>query len=268
MQKEIMWYCLILLLLTGSLCGMDNYQLELHLSADQKKEIERGLDIVKGWKKCPQATISGWRAEAWMSEILKGQTSSESMSNGETILTYLVKCDGFGELDYSAIQCIIRMYNHGANLNQENDAQKTPLTIAIARGRHNLIDTLVWRGANLNTLAADNTPNNPIRAGLQALETARQDILLTVYSNIWLRKECEMLMAYLLDRVPPQAITKSQVKAAWKLGSKDVSRAMAFCRKYPENRNAIVIELKKEIAASLVREFLRIDKRCRKKNNT
>lgn len=260
-----MIYCFALLLLSGSLIGMADYQLETQLCPDQKKRIEWGLNAVEGWKACPKATIIGWRIESWMNQILDKEISPTIIYDGQTILTQLVSGPGFGEVDFHVKQMIIRMTNSGADLNQTNATGKTPITLAITRGRGDLIDDLRWRGADLNTSADDTDPNNLIRAGLAALKTASLDILHTVYSNIWLRKECEMTMAYLIDRVPPYCITKSQIKASWKLGYKDVSRALALCRKHPEKRNEIVKNFKKQIATSLVQEFQKIDRYSRLK---
>ncbi|CAN5194408.1 hypothetical protein BH09DEP1_BH09DEP1_0790 [soil metagenome] len=247
-----MIYFLALLVISSSLVGMEDYQLETQLTVLQKEQISGELHAIQGWKRSKAAMLEIRDVEVWMSEILNKKVRAANLRGGETILTYLIRVPDFGDVNFNIVEMIANMQRAGADINKENANGLTPVTIAIQNGRKILTGGLVHNGAYLDRSAQDGEPNNLIRAGLRALDRVQ---IGRAYTTIYLRKDCEMMMAYLIDRVLPSTITKSQVHAAWNLGYKDVSRSLAMCRKYPAKRDEIVKELKAAICASFVRQL-------------
>lgn len=233
---------------------MEAYQIDTQLTDEQKCQIELGLKIVSEWKRS-KAVINDHDSKNWVSDILQKKVSTAKMRHGETILTKLIATPSFGDIDFDAVRMISAMKSAGASFNDKNAQGLTPVTIAIQNGRKILLGGLMSEGAKIS---ANNSCNNPINAGLCALQKVKLNRMASKYAEIYQRKDCEMMMAYLMDRATPTKITKSQIHAAWKLGYKDVSRALALYKKHPENRLAIVAELKKNICDSLVREFKRL----------
>lgn len=256
-----MFYFFALLFISFSLKAMDDYRLEGNLTLYQLGQTVHAMQVVKEWK-ASKAKLSDWNVEhkkevqPWVNAVLDKQVSPTQLRAGETILTQLMQTSAFGDLDFYTARLMTRVVNAGANVNQRNYNGLTPLTIAVKNGRKMAIDDLVRNRADLNTSVQDYNPNNLIRAGFIALEQVKNPP--ASFVQAYQRKDCEMMMAYILDRVAPSTITKSQVHAAWKLGFKDLSRALACCKKYPENRDAIVTEFKRNICARLVQEFKRV----------
>lgn len=260
MQMNRYMLVVIITIFTKSLFGMSEFQIYIHLSEEQKAEIRFGIHKVEESIRNRRPYFAS-ESELWITEILKGYVSPSKMRNGETILTHLIQKPDFGDLHFDQVRMIGSMTTAGAPINQSNAQGVTPLTIAIKNGRKLLAAGMLRNGADFPVNVADGDANNIIRAGLSALKTAALNYVPFCYSSIYQRKECEMFMAYLIQNVLPSTITKSQVHAAWRLGYKDISRALALYRKYPEKRGSIMADLTSRISQSLVRDF----KNCSKK---
>jgi hypothetical protein len=260
MQMNRYVHVVIIIFFTQSLLGMSEFQIYTHLSEDQKAEIRFGMREIEESIRNRRAYFAS-ESELWITGIVNGYESPTKMRNGETILTHLIQKPDFGDLHFDQVRMIGSMTTAGARINQPNAHGVTPLTIAIKNGRKLLVPGMLSNGADFPVDVADGNANNIIRAGLSALKTAALNYVPSCYSSIYQRKECEMFMAYLIHNVLPSTITKSQVHAAWRLGYKDISRALALYRKYPEKRGSIMADLTSRISQSLVRDF----KNCSKK---
>ena len=89
MQMNRYMLVVIITIFTKSLFGMSEFQIDIHLSEEQKAEIRFGIHKVEESIRNRRPYFPS-ESQLWITEILKGYVSPSKMRNGETILTHLI----------------------------------------------------------------------------------------------------------------------------------------------------------------------------------
>ena len=200
-----------------------------------------------------------YELSTWQIRLMNKSIKPTQRKKGETFITSVLLDAPFRYLCPTLWDAFIGAVNAGVDVNERSAEGKSPIVIALERGQTNVVHYLARQQTFKHNYYYNSTlDNDAIRACLVGLQNAKEKFSASANADAFVSnwraasyfaKKYAMMMALVVNNIPKDAISKSQVHYAWKLGCmekgvwkaafQDVSKLLARKRRYPTDARVV-----------------------------